>query len=381
MSDHAQQETDDELEWEEWDGTGSFLTHCVAGSLAGIAEHTLMYPFDNVKTHMQCNQCPGRPACPTSVSRSTTLRDTFRSIVAYAPEGSMPGPDGGPRVLRLWRGVHTMFLGCVPAHALYFSSFEVSKRFLGADQPGHHPLAAGACGSLSTFFHDSIMAPMDTIKQRLQLGYYSSIRTGVSSMVRREGLASLYRSFPTTLAMNVPYGFVMVAANESLKKYVNPTNEFSIPASMFAGSLAGGLAAGVTTPLDVVKTRLQTQELVVSRVAGSGSSTAPPAAPSGQGGVSGTVASTRGLQTTAGYHTSFPALHTSSSQAAPSCAADTVVPRYSSSFSALRTILKEEGAKGLFRGVTPRLITHAPAVAISWTAYEGVKGVLVGWGW
>ena len=49
-----------ELEWEEWDGKSPWLHHCVAGSIAGVAEHTLLYPIDTVKTHMQsyCADCP-----------------------------------------------------------------------------------------------------------------------------------------------------------------------------------------------------------------------------------------------------------------------------------------------------------------------------------
>jgi hypothetical protein len=32
-----------ELEWEEWDGSGSFTDHCLAGSFAGVAEHTVRF--------------------------------------------------------------------------------------------------------------------------------------------------------------------------------------------------------------------------------------------------------------------------------------------------------------------------------------------------
>lgn len=44
----------------------------------------------------------------------------------------------------LWRGMSTMVAGAGPAHALYFASYEVVKQALGGNQPGHHPLAAGA---------------------------------------------------------------------------------------------------------------------------------------------------------------------------------------------------------------------------------------------
>lgn len=50
---HAQSSgPDGELDldgWEEWNGQGSFLHHCVAGSMAGVSEHVLMFPFDTYK--------------------------------------------------------------------------------------------------------------------------------------------------------------------------------------------------------------------------------------------------------------------------------------------------------------------------------------------
>lgn len=37
-------------EWEEFDPSkGSFLQHTVAGSVAGVAEHVLMFPIDTYK--------------------------------------------------------------------------------------------------------------------------------------------------------------------------------------------------------------------------------------------------------------------------------------------------------------------------------------------
>ena len=53
-------------------------------------------------------------------------------------------------------------------------------------QPGHHPLAAAASGVLATLAHDAIMTPMDTIKQRLQLGYYTGMRHCATAMLKTE---------------------------------------------------------------------------------------------------------------------------------------------------------------------------------------------------
>lgn len=96
----------DPSDWEDWDPSqGNFLHHMVAGSIAGITEHTVMYPVDTFKTYVQCMR-----ECPESVAGKRVL-EMVR----------------GQGMLRLWRGVATMFTGCIPAHALYFSVLENCK--------------------------------------------------------------------------------------------------------------------------------------------------------------------------------------------------------------------------------------------------------------
>jgi len=240
MSDHTTDEMQDDidLDWEEWDGSGSFLTHMFAGSLAGVAEHVTIYPIDTVKTHMQCPDCPGDSGCPKGmkgkppVPNPTLNNNSIKEVLRTLTQSNHASP---PNPLRMWRGVQTMFYGCVPAHALYFTSFELTKKYFGADKPGHHPMAAAGCGIVSTFLHDCVMSPIDTIKQRLQLGYYKGTTHAYKEILRVEGWRGLYRSFPTTVAMNVPYGAVMFASNESLKKFLNPDGRFSLGTSMVAG--------------------------------------------------------------------------------------------------------------------------------------------------
>ena len=49
---------DEVLEWEEWrPGENTFLAHMIAGSIAGVTEHTAMYPIDTLKTHVQVLHC------------------------------------------------------------------------------------------------------------------------------------------------------------------------------------------------------------------------------------------------------------------------------------------------------------------------------------
>lgn len=85
--------------------------------------------------------------------------------------------------------------------------------------------------------------------------------------------------------MNIPYGCVMVAVNESLKHVLRPAGDYDTQTFLLAGSGAGAVAAAATNPLDVVKTRLQTQALRAA-------TPSPAAAASGTG--AGVGAGTKG---------------------------------------------------------------------------------------
>ncbi|CAN0402290.1 unnamed protein product, partial [Laminaria digitata] len=160
----------------------------------------------------------------------------------------------------------------------------------GVNKPGHHPAGAAVAGAAATVFHDAIMTPMDVIKQRLQLGYHKGMLDCVMTIRRTEGAQAFYRSFPTTLFMNIPYGCVMVAVNESLKQAMRPAGDYDTRTYLLAGSGAGAIAAVATNPLDVVKTRLQTQALRASHEGGASTAAAaasPGAAAAAAGGGGG----------------------------------------------------------------------------------------------
>lgn len=50
---------------------------------------------------------------------------------------------------------------------------------------------------------------------------------------------------------------------------------------------------------------------------------------------------------------------------------------YTSMGSALTTIVREEGVKGLYKGLTPNLLKVAPSMAASWLSYEMTRDFLV----
>ena len=104
---------------------------------------------------------------------------------------------------------------------------------------------------------------MIVIKQRMQVhgSIYRSITHCARSVWRVEGLSAFYVSYPTTLCMTVPFTATQFMAYESISKVMNPRKEYDPITHCVAGGLAGAFAAGITTPLDVIKTLLQTRGL------------------------------------------------------------------------------------------------------------------------
>jgi len=119
-----------------------------------------------------------------------------------------------------------------------------------------------------------------------------------------------------------------------------------LPLELLTGAAAGGLAGVITCPLDVVKTRIQTQ-VNTSDILGTKTCGAAPCqnATSSQASAKVRVPT---QQQTRSISTSSPSTHT---PRPGSINLDT-----SSVFTGLKLIYKTEGISGWFRGVGPRLV-------------------------
>ncbi len=194
---------------------------------------------------------------------------------------------------------------------------------------------------------------------------------------------------PTTILMNIPAASVNVAVNESCRRVLNPSGNYDIYTYMMSGTVAGGIAGAVTNPLDVIKTRLQTQTIGCNQ--------------NGCGVVfSGGVEATKRKQQKKNIMLSKSFVHTSTTptkgaarsaisatvRREASLAAgdisvevvvDTCARRYNGFWSASKLIFQEEGLRGFSRGTLSRALTQAPAAALSWTAYEYGKKILEKW--
>ncbi|XP_048836115.1 mitoferrin-1 [Brienomyrus brachyistius] len=306
MSESSQSHDGESLETDAYESlppTASLSTQMTAGAVAGILEHTVMYPVDSVKTRMQSLQ-------PDPKAQYRSVYEALHRIIRT--EG----------LLRPFRGLNITMLGAGPAHALYFACYERVKHILSdvIQNGGNSHLANGVAGSVATVLHDAVMNPAEVVKQRMQMynSPYRGLLDCVRSVKRAEGMAAFYRSYSTQLAMNVPFQAVHFVTYEFMQERLNPQRCYQPASHIVSGAAAGAVSAAVTTPLDVCKTLLNTQEdTVLSSM-------------SMRGHLSGMA-------------------------------------------NAFRTVYRLGGLPAFFKGVQARVIYQMPSTAIAWSVYEFFK--------
>jgi hypothetical protein len=96
-------------------------------------------------------------------------------------------------------------------------------------------------------------------------GYnYKNTWHALQMIVKYDGVAALYQGYRATLVRDVPFSALQFAFYEKFKVEARkwearPDGQMSLHIETACGAVAGGLAGFLTTPLDVMKTLLQTQ--------------------------------------------------------------------------------------------------------------------------
>ncbi|KAL8380956.1 hypothetical protein RB595_005314 [Gaeumannomyces hyphopodioides] len=230
-----------------------FTTALLAGALAGTTVDLSLFPLDTLKTRLQ-------------------------SSAGFFPSGGFRG---------IYRGVGSAVVGSAPGAALFFVTYEGVKDALSS--PSSSPLlsavlAGGEAGapppaavthmlaaSLGEVAACSVRVPTEVVKQRAQAGQHGgrsaaalvdilSLRSGPRGLagVWRE----LYRGWGITVFREVPFTVIQFPLWEALKAWGRSRRggggggDVGAAESALYGSLSGAVAAGVTTPLDVLKTRV-----------------------------------------------------------------------------------------------------------------------------
>ncbi|KAB2574997.1 hypothetical protein BFW01_g12070 [Lasiodiplodia theobromae] len=319
------------------------LTACVpnpgyfaAGGVAGIVSRTTTAPLDRLKVYLIAQTSTAKPAVHAAKSGApvSAAKQGIMSLVNATKE---LWAAGGMRSLYAGNGLNVVKV--MPESAVKFGAFEASKRMF-AKIEGHgnprdiHTWSKFMAGGFGGMVSQAVVYPLDTLKFRMQCETVSGglhgnklIIATAKKMWMKDGIRSFYRGLPMGLFGIFPYAAVDLGTFEYLKRAVTTYNaekrqcheEQAEPGSFMTagiGGFSGAFGASLVYPMNLLRTRLQSQ---------------------------GTV------------------LH----------------PRtYTGIMDVTRQTIKGEGVRGLFRGLTPNLLKVVPAVSITYVVYEKSKQAL-----
>lgn len=292
----------------------------LAGAGAGIVSSVVTCPLDVIKTKLQAGG-GGHEARAVTLVASIWARDGVRG---------------------LYRGLGPTIFGYLPTWAIYFTVYDKVKmsvgRRRGHDDPFTHIAAAMTAGAIGTI----VTNPLWVIKTRFMTQQtspgeqrYRHTLDAIRTIYKTEGLVSFYRGLVPSL-MGVSHIALQFPLYEQLKVYNRPSDGSEIAAStiLFCSSASKMVASIATYPHEVLRTRLQIQK---KQAAAFNSSNPPPTAPSSR--------------------TSRPTVRH------PPFLFEGVV-------QTCRRILRDEGYRGLYRGMGVNLLRTVPASALTILTYE-----------
>ncbi|XP_022849365.1 solute carrier family 25 member 44-like isoform X1 [Olea europaea var. sylvestris] len=243
-----------------WDRLDKTRFH-VIGAILFTVQSALIHPTAVVKTRMQ--------VAGSGLSQMTGL-SVFSRIVRT---------DGIPGI---FRGFGTSAIGSLPGRVLALTSLEVSKDMtlkytenMNMPEATRVGIANGVAGMISNLVSCLYFVPLDVICQRLMVQGLpgSTPCSGPFDVVRKvlaaEGFRGMYRGFGLTAITQSPASALWWGAYGAAQHIIwrsvgykddsekKPSHVEMITVQATAGMTAGACSSIITTPIDTVKTRLQ----------------------------------------------------------------------------------------------------------------------------
>lgn len=217
---------------------------CLCGSFATALGDFLMHPIDTIKIVQQSGKNTGG------------IFQVARQIFKESGVGGF------------YPGVAAYVIGDGLSGAVKFASFEVGKKWLEErTDESQHGMVQFICAAGAMLACSFILVPGEVIKCRLQAGTIDSMLGGIVQIVKDEGIGGLYQGYFSTLVRDVPYTMLELGLYENIKSAIQRfnqknknSNSLSQADELVAAAVTGGVTGFVTTPLDVIKTKLMLQE-------------------------------------------------------------------------------------------------------------------------
>lgn len=247
-------------------GSSKVASDLASGTVAGAAQLVVGHPFDTIKVKLQSG---GQFNGPLDAAKQTLKKEGFRGFFKGmgAPLATVAAFNA---VLFTSRG----FMQSILAHK-DGSPLTVSDQALAG-------AGAGAAAAL-------VAAPTELLKCRLQaqgevgvvlqrlaaagidpktVKIYHGPLDVVNHVVMHEGgISGLFRGTAPTLLREVPGNVIMFGTYEGLKRLfaqqqgLSSTSELSSWSLMCAGAVGGGAFWALTYPMDMIKSKIQVDDV------------------------------------------------------------------------------------------------------------------------
>jgi solute carrier family 25 phosphate transporter 23/24/25/41 len=225
--------------------------------------------------------------------------------------------EGGARAF--FRGNGTNVLKIAPESAAKFFVYEEAKRIFCSDPNDISILQRLSAGATAGVASQLLIYPLETVKTRLSVspsGTYRGISHCLTTVVRQEGPAALFRGLAPSLLGIVPYAGVDLGIFSFLKEHYianHPQEEPSVLLLLGCGAVSSTCGQLVSYPLALVRTKMQSQ------------------------GIGGKT------------------------------------QVYSNMFDCFGKTVQSDGLPGLYRGILPNFLKSVPAISITYVIYEKTK--------
>eukprot|EP00013_Stygamoeba_regulata_P000277 CAMPEP_0177636556 /NCGR_PEP_ID=MMETSP0447-20121125/4501_1 /TAXON_ID=0 /ORGANISM="Stygamoeba regulata, Strain BSH-02190019" /LENGTH=318 /DNA_ID=CAMNT_0019138425 /DNA_START=101 /DNA_END=1057 /DNA_ORIENTATION=+ len=239
------------------------LKNLVYGGIAGVAGSLTTFPIDTAKTRLQ-----EQVSAKGTVKQYSSIFDCWMKMVRAE----------GP--FSLYRGLPVQLIGIVPEKALKLTINDF-VRYITRNPDGTIDLwAEGLAGLCAATGQVVVTSPMEMLKIRMQMmnrlpvEQRSSI-TQLAKTIVSGGRTSIYNGAASTLLRDAVFSVLYFPAYSRLKLWMAnqpQSSPFRRPdtdadplvdrrvgllGAFVAGTVAGSMSAVLTTPADVVKTRIQ----------------------------------------------------------------------------------------------------------------------------
>lgn len=213
--------------------TQSIFQSMWIGATAGMGGIIAVYPVDVVKTRMQHSRV------------SSSAVQILNNIIKH--EG----------VVSFYKGLGPQLCGTVPDKAVSLATREYVKGKFADPNAFVASLASAVCSGIT---QSVVMNPVEIVKVRMQID--SSLNA--AGVIRELGLRGVYRGYSACVSRDVMFAATYFTLYDYSKRKLQIEDGSSLGWAMAAASTAGIPAAFFSTPLDVLKTRMQSRGAVAS---------------------------------------------------------------------------------------------------------------------